>query len=287
VTLLEFWRLIASGRWIVLTSTLVIAAIIGAHALFIARPLYSATVLMSPLNLNDDADAGSRIGSQLAGLVSFTGLTSSVGAGKDEAIALLNSRGFTQQFITDNNLLPELFASRWDKARGRWLVDSAEDIPTAEDGYVKFDNFVRKVMEDDKTGLVTLEIRWGDRIRAAEWANALVKALNKKIRENTVQEADKSIAYLNRQLLSTSELSVRQSIFGLLEKNIRKVMLASVRDDFAFRIIDPAIPSDPDKFVSPHRVLRIFVGAVVGFMLGVAVVLFRALLAAPPLARTN
>ena len=46
-------------------------------------------------------------------------------------------------------------------------------------------------------------------------------------------------------------------------------MLARARDQYSFRVIDPAVVPDADQFVAPNRALIIFLGALAGFLLGV------------------
>jgi uncharacterized protein involved in exopolysaccharide biosynthesis len=134
------------------------------------------------------------------------------------------------------------------------------------------------VREDDATGLVTLEIVWTDRVAAAQWANALVDRLNERLRQRTISEAQRSNDYLNKQLESANLLELRQAIFNLIEKNVSKIMLADARRDFAFRVIDPALVPDADHNVSPHLFLRVSLGLVVGFILGLMIALAHTML---------
>jgi capsular polysaccharide biosynthesis protein len=278
MTLLELCGVLKRYRWLILATTAAVTLAAALHAAF-ARPIYSAIVVMSPLAENDEEGTGiaARLGSQLGNAIGLGSLMSGIGAAKGEALALLNARQFTEEFIRERQLLPVLFASKWDANQGKWRVPPA-DVPTLEDAYLKFDKHIRSINEDEKTGLVTLEIRWFDRDQAADWANALVERLNARIRQRTIQEADRSVRYLNQQLELTSAVEVRQSIFELVERNIRRGMLANVRDQFAFRVVDPALPADPDKFVSPRRVLDVSLGIVVGFFAGLVIAVSHSLL---------
>ena len=47
------------------------------------------------------------------------------GSSAAESIALLKSRFFIQEFIEQENLLPVLFANRWDAERNEW--ESSEE----------------------------------------------------------------------------------------------------------------------------------------------------------------
>ena len=53
-------------------------------------------------------------------------------------------------------------------------------------------------------------------------------------------------------------------------------MLAKVRDDYAFRVIDPAVTPEEGRFVRPKRLLLLAAGIVFGAFLCVFAVLLRA-----------
>jgi uncharacterized protein involved in exopolysaccharide biosynthesis len=55
----------------------------------------------------------------------------------------------------------------------------------------------------------------------------------------------------------------------MMEHHIKIGTLANVREEYAFKVISPAIPSDEDRFVKPRRSFVIVLGAVVGIALGV------------------
>lgn len=81
--------------------------------------------------------------------------------------------------------------------------------------------------------------------------------------------------YLNGELESASSVELRQSIHRLIEAQVQTIMLANVRQDFAFRVIDPAVVQDADHYVSPRRALLAFMGIVLGGFLGLSISLVR------------
>ena len=110
VTLGDIVRLVAGLRAWWLGGAVVGLAIALATG-FLMRPVYRAAVVVMPAT---GKDLG---GGAVAGLLSrFGGDLGIDGAGgqeRDEALAVLKSRQFVQQFIADENLLPVLFAERW------------------------------------------------------------------------------------------------------------------------------------------------------------------------------
>src|SRR5262249_21351563 len=140
------------------------------------------------------------------------------GTGKDEAIAVLKSRQFTETFITERNLLPQLYPDLWDSKAQRWI--DPEKVPTMGGAYQRFDQKIRSVSTDNDTGLVTLEILWRDPKQAADWANDLVRRLNQRTRDRAVKQSQDSLDYLNEQLNKTDIMEIRTAVFGLIEHHI-------------------------------------------------------------------
>jgi capsular polysaccharide biosynthesis protein len=164
-------------------------------------------------------------------------------------------------FIRDNNLLPVLFANKWDAEAREWAVDDPEDIPSLSDGYVLFEKNVLEVTEED-TGMVTVAIKWSDAERAAAWANQLVQRINQNLRSRAIDEANRTIEYLNSEVEKTLIVEVRQAIYFMIESQINMRTMANVREEYAFKVISPAYPPERDRFVEPNRFL-ILIGAVV------------------------
>jgi uncharacterized protein involved in exopolysaccharide biosynthesis len=113
-------------------------------------------------------------------------------------------------------------------------------------------------------------IEWTDPALAAKWANGLVMQVNKQLRTEAVEEAQKSVAYLEKQLSLTSSVEVQQAIYRLIEAQTKKQMVASTREEYAFQTIDPAVP--PQERASPKRALIVLTGLVLGLALGMLVV---------------
>lgn len=257
--------------WIV-GCVVVFTAIFAAIA-FTMTPVYRAkTVLMAA-----DWDAGglSTLGArgQLGGLASLMGL--GLGGKADqtqEALAVLASRGFTEAFIRDEQLMPKLFADRWDAGKQQWKGDPAK-APTLADGFVFFDKSVRKITEDRKTNLITLRIDWHNREEAAHWANELIRRLNAEMRSRAIERTNASIGHLNKELAATEAIDTRAAINRLIEAQINQRMFATVTQEYALRTVDRAMTPDLSDKVRPKRALLLAAGIAAGFVVGVLVIL--------------
>ena len=126
---------------------------------------------------------------------------------------------------------------------------------------------ILKVSEQRTTGLVTLAVEWTEPEVAADWAGVLVRRLNDRLRERALQEAETNVAYLQSEMGSTTLVTLQESIGRLLESELQKLMLAKGNEEFAFKVLDSAIP--PKQRVRPKRALTAVVGTLLGGLLGV------------------
>jgi uncharacterized protein involved in exopolysaccharide biosynthesis len=271
LTLDELLELTWRRRILVVASVLVFAAL-AAVASFVMTPRWRAQVVIVPVKGDDMRGVLSSALGQLGGLASLAGLGASGGGNKEENLQFLSSRGFLRSFIEEENLLPVLFAKKWDATQGRWNVVDPDDVPTIADGVRYMDTKVRSVQEERRTGIVTLSIVWKDPEVAARWANLMVERANRDLRARAIRDAEASKAYLNAELGKTDVVELRQSVYRLIENQIKTIMLASVRPEYAFRIIDPAVPPDPDEKIRPKRLVMTVLGAMAGGVFALLVI---------------
>jgi uncharacterized protein involved in exopolysaccharide biosynthesis len=227
---------------------------------------YRAVVLLSSAS-SDSSNMGSLSAAmgQLGSIGSLVGLTGfGAGAQRPEPLAILQSRALSTKFIADNNLLPVLFYSRWDATHATWKPSFFRHDPTMADAYKKF-NDLRRVSQDTKTTLISVTVTWRDPSVAANWANHLVRMANEFIRQRSLAEAQRNISYLTDQLSKTNLVEIRSALGSLIENQAKQQMLAEGTEEFAFKVIDPAVA--PDEPSSPGFLLSIICGALAGGLL--------------------
>jgi len=217
--------------------------------------------------------------SQFSGLASLAGLSQAGDSTKSESLAVLESEALTEEYIRKNNLLPILFSDKWDSKTKTWKETDPKKIPTLWKGNQLFKKKIRTVSAE-KSGLVSLTITWKDAKTAAKWANDLVELTNSYRREKAIKESEANIAFLNAEVVTTDVVGVRQAIFTIMQQEISKMMLARGNEEYALRILDPAVPSE--KPSSPLPWLWTLLGFVISSVLSLGFVFFRAALEEPP-----
>lgn len=250
-----------------------IGGVLGVGLGFLIKPIYrSAAVVAIDPQAAEGLGSGLLGGGGLSGLAGLAGISLGGANRRLEYIAVLDSRVLADRFIAENNLKYLFFAERWDSKAKRW---TSKKVPTDDDAYRYFSTVVRSVDEDRRTGLITVSMQWRDRVAAERWTNLYVKRANDLLRNRAMQEANSSLAFLDRELVNAGTVEIRQAMYQLVEAQKKQQMLATVREDYIFHIIDPAVVADEDRPVKPKRALIAAACAFAGGVLGVAIVLYR------------
>jgi uncharacterized protein involved in exopolysaccharide biosynthesis len=258
IDLWQLWETIWSGRWLIIAITSLFA-VGGVTYALVAQEWWRAEVVLAPA---DKKGGMSGALSQLSGLASLAGV--SVGGGdSNEPLAVLKSKDFARQFITEMNLMPVLLKDQ------KTEDGKAPDIRDA----LRIFEAVRSVSDDKKTGLVTLSVRWKDADTAALWANELARRVNARLRAEALAEAERNVTYLQKEMAATSVVSLQQSMGRVLEGEMQKLMLARGNEEFAFKVIDKATP--PKLRDAPKRALIAIVATLAGGFLGILAVFLR------------
>jgi hypothetical protein len=125
-------------------------------------------------------------------------------------------------------------------------------------------------------------MEWPDTKLAAQWAERYVALANEVIRASDLETSQRKVAYLRAQAASTADLRLQRYLYAAVTKEVETAMFASGRDDYAFRVVDPATPP-PELRIRPPRRLMTSLGAAAGLFSAVVVVfVFYGLYSVPP-----
>ena len=110
-------------------------------------------------------------------------------------------------------------------------------------------------------------------ILAQQWANWLVSDLNHWMREEDIEEYQNNIAYLEDRLEKTLLTDMQKVFYQLIEEQIKKLMLAEVKDEYVLKVVDPAVL--PEEKYSPRRAVICILGAFIGGIFSLIVAAIR------------
>lgn len=291
VDLRELFIALWKGKWIIIAITTVFA--IGGVMFALSQPnTYKAEAVLA--STSEGGQGGlAAMASQFGGLASLAGINIGGGGSDNKALALatLNSRQFLNAFIQKHDLLVPLMAStEWNESSNELVINpEMYDVnsntwvreakagkspqPTDWEAYKVFKQNVLSVSEAKNTGLVTLAVTHYSPVVAQQWVSLLVQDLNAWVKNKSLTETKRNIGYLEQQLENTAVADMRAVFFQLIEEQTKNLMLAEVEDEFAFKVIDPAVI--PEEKAGPKRALICVLATLLGGMLGVSIVLVR------------
>lgn len=228
--------------------------------------LYESKVLMMP----SDALTANDARAQLPAMGGFFGLGAvSGGSGVTNstlAMERLKSLSFFKRHLYDE-ILPELVAVRtwdhnkravvydktlYDRSTKEWAIDpttrkSVRPSPQASHG--SFRNSIE--IASSGSGLLTLRVIHQSPLVAREWAQLIIEKINEDIRLRDIKQAEAALDFLQGLLSENSIVTLDQIFAQLIEEETKKILLASVTNEYVFEVIDPPVVSEvsfgPDR----------------------------------------
>jgi uncharacterized protein involved in exopolysaccharide biosynthesis len=291
IDLKELFIALWKGKWLIIITSFFASVIAVFYALSLPN-VYKSEALLAPAEESSSGGLGALAG-QFGGLASLAGVNLGGASGDKVTIALelLKSRQFIGEFIEKNDLKPVILAvESWDQSSNSLLYDESiyqestgtwvreanppkKAVPSVLEVHKEFLKQNLAVSQDKETGLVKLSIKHFSPFVAKDIAAKLVAAINNKMRQNDISDAQKSIDYLNNALRETNVADMQQVFYQLIEKQQQTKMLANVRDEYVLKVIDPPIVAEEKS--GPKRAIICVLFVMLGGFLGVMIVLVK------------
>lgn len=272
VDLWQLARTVWEGRWIVIV-TVIVATMAAIAMALTATPVYRSEALVQPRQETISSGALGNLAVQLGSFADLAGLPGAAGADRAVVVATLKSRTIIESYIQDSNLLPKLYESLWDSDANAWKIKDPTKVPTVWQAYNRFMKSILSVTDDRKTGLCTVAVEWKDPVEAQRWVSELIGRTNEYLKTKAIQEGERNLAYLEQQARKIGQVELQQALYGLVEAELRKLMIAKGGEEFAIKTIDQAVV--PTDRIRPKRTMMVLVGGILGGVLGVMLVLAR------------
>lgn len=264
LSLIELWKVLVEYKLLIIVFT----ALTTLGAIYYASTLptiYKAEVLMIPAS---GGGGGGGLSNRLGGLADMAGVSlsgSSAGAEGEQALARLKTRSFLINHVKEKNLKPILFANQWSQSGGVWINEEPSDREASE---LLLDMITTSMNPKDKAGLVIFSLEWKDPAspnKIADMTNDLVSSMNHHAKQHAIVDAKNSISFLEKELEQTSILNSQTMLYSIIEQQMQKIMMANTRDEFVFKIIDPAVV--PKHAETKPVLIVVFIGLILGIFL--------------------
>jgi uncharacterized protein involved in exopolysaccharide biosynthesis len=293
IDLRELASAIWQGKWIIICITAIFSIASVFYALSVPDE-YKSTVLLAPASSSGGSGL-SKLAGQYGGLASLAGINLGGGGGDDKvaiAMEIMQSWGFQESFIVQNNLQVVLFAATgwnrannklsinpdlYDETSNKWVREfnpakGQKAEPSSWELYKKLKDKV-SISQDKTSGLINLTVEYYSPELAQQWANDLVKAINANLKKRDRDEATKSIQYLQDKIQETNVSDMQSVFYQLIEEQTKTLMLAEVSDEYVFKTLSAARAAEEKS--KPKRALIVVLGFILGGMLSIIFVLIR------------
>lgn len=272
--------------------TAVVFAVLSVIFALSLPDIYKSSALLMPNNQEQSSSPLGGLAGQFGGLASLAGIDLGGGSTDKTAYALevIKSREFLYKFIKDNNLkLAVMAADGWDRstdsllynpdiydiASKKWVRDVSAPFqpePSMHETYEMFLEENLQVSQDKESGMVTIAVNHYSPYLAKTLVEKLVKAINDTVKVQDLDEATKSIQYLEQELEDTKDVGMQTLFYQLIEQQQQTLMLAKVRTDYVLKIVDRAVV--PELKAKPKRAVIVVLGTLLGAILSSLLVLF-------------
>ncbi|MCK9392643.1 MAG: Wzz/FepE/Etk N-terminal domain-containing protein [Syntrophales bacterium] len=296
INLLDYWRVIWKRRKLIgyiVAATVLLTVVVS---LFMTN-IYRAETVIMPVTAKEGGGM-SMLTQQIGGLAAL-GISSPGSSSMSEIMALLKSNIVQEKMIQQYNLMPVLFYEQWDEKKRTWKKGNGfslnplhyvsliarslsptppagarkkdPGIPDTWDALRKLDDIVI-VKNNMKEGTIILTVDFHDPDMAAKLADYFLLSLTNYMSSEAKRVANTNRKYLEEQLATTNDPFIKQKNYNLIAQQIETAMMAEVKENFAFKIIDP--PLAPDKKFKPKRSQMVMISFVVALFMGIFVAFF-------------
>ncbi|MCV2883278.1 Wzz/FepE/Etk N-terminal domain-containing protein [Aestuariibacter sp. AA17] len=287
--LAELIGVVWKQKWIVIIVTVMFAVGSIFYALSLPNKFTSSALVQ--INEAESSNILNALGGQLGGLASLAGVDiNSKNNFSNIVMETIQSRTFIAKFVEQENIKQYLFAAQtWDPVTNAMtfnpsVYDTQSDTwvreiderslkkpePSLLESYEQFME-IFSVDQDAMTGLVTIKVEFINPHLAQQWTQGLIELLNAELRAKEIREKTAYIEYLTKKIENINNVEIKAIFFELIEEELKRKLLAEVEEEFALKVIDPAV--SPEMKSSPRRALIVVLATMFGGLLSVIGVL--------------
>jgi uncharacterized protein involved in exopolysaccharide biosynthesis len=246
MSLLEYFMILVRYKWMLIIVVILSGLSAVVYSLQLTN-IYHSEATIAP---RESGKGGSALG-VLGGIGGIlAGQLGIGGNGSWERLEMvLKSRELSARVINKHELMPVLFADKWDPEKKIWI---AKEPPTLQDGQHKIRT--RLIIRNDiKKRSMSIGFEHKDPEIAKKLVGYYLLELSNSLREKVLWDAKENMRFFYQQLEETSDAFMREKIYALLAEEIEKETFAKAQKYYGFLVIDPPVAPDPDKRAKPNR----------------------------------
>jgi uncharacterized protein involved in exopolysaccharide biosynthesis len=235
INLLDYFNVLKKRKSliIIIVSLSVVAAIIVS---FLLPKIYAARAVVMPVDASQERLGG------MSSLAMQFGISTPSAPNTTEIVSLLNSNVLLEKVIKTHNLLPVFFSS-----------ESLKNTPDIKKSWnaLRYMKKIFRVNNNKREGIIELSVEFSDPEKSAEILKHILAELTNYMSSEAKRVAETNRKYLETLIDKNADPLIRQKIYTLIAQQIETSMMAEVKENFAFKILDP--PKVPDRKIKPSK----------------------------------
>jgi uncharacterized protein involved in exopolysaccharide biosynthesis len=219
--------------------------------------IYKSTAIIIPAE-----DKSNTRGSMSAMAIRF-GIHSNQISDAAEIVTLLKSNILMEKVINKHNLLPVFFSK-----------DNLGEM--TESGKIwngiRYLRNIYKVNNNLREGIIEISVEFKDPKTSAEIINYILTELTDYMSSEAKRVAETNREYLESLIGKNTDPLIQNKIYSLIAHQIEISMMAEVKENFAFKILDP--PKMPDREIKPKIRTNIQLSFAISMFFGIVAAFF-------------
>ena len=242
INLVDYAKVVLKHKKMIL---LAVAAVVFVTIILslLATPVYEARAVITPIAQNQQSSQFA-----FASIASQFGILPNQSPNTSEIVSLLKSNIIRERTIKKYNLLSVFFPKGF--SRGTTENEKIWKGLRYMDGNLR-------INLKQKDNVIEVSMRYRSPQRAADIVGYILSELTEYMSSEAKRVAETNRKYLEAQIDKTPDPFIRAKIYGLIAQQIETATMAEVKENFAFKVLDP--PLTPDKKISPKRTQMVIV----------------------------
>ncbi len=250
INLLDYIKVILKHKKLICYIVGIVVAVTIIVSLLMT-PVFEAKAVIAPATKNGETSGTSLVAAQF-------GISVPTSSNMSEIVNLLKSNILMEKIIKKHNLLTVFFKEK--KLRGK------SDSQNTWKG-IRYLQNVLTIRPNQKDNSIQVSMQFKDPKTAADIINYTLLELTDHMSNEARRVAETNKQYLESQIEKTADPFIRTKIYSLIAQQIETAMMAEVKENFAFKILDP--PRVPDKKIKPKKTQMVIIAFLVALFLGV------------------
>ncbi len=252
INMIDYLRVIGKRKMLICYVIIVMVGL-TVVASFVMTPMYEAKAVIAPAAKAGESSGASMLAAQL-------GISAPTSSNMSEIVNLLKSNILREKLIKRYDLLPVLL-------RGKNLANKSDSQKMWMG--IRYLQDRLKINSNQKDNSIQITMFYRDPKISADVVTWTLVELTDHMSNEARRVAETNKKYLEAQIDKTADPFIKAKIYALIAQQIETSMMAEVKENFAFKVLDPA--KVPDRPASPKRIQMAIIAFIISLFVGLFV----------------